>query len=407
MTDVDVRSRRVTRPQADGRLLVVAVVGAYLGTIALLRKAFDVDLWPYLGVNAETTVFYDARNVLAALECRRLGLDPLVDNPCDPGDRVLVYPRVWLLLRHLGLDQSHTVLVGSAFVVVLLAALLLLVGRLTTREGVVLAAAVCSPAVMLSVERGNVDVLLFALFVAAAFAWHRGRAWPLAPLLVALAAVAKLYGAFALPALLLDARTGRRRAAVLATAAAFAASLALTLDDLRTVAGAAEGGLLYSYGARILPGHLYHAVVPGEWERGTLVAQAIVALPVLVLLVLLGRRAWRTRESGSAPAPSPALLAFQMGTLVYLLTFLLRKNGDYRLVLLLLLLPQLLDWTRTVERRRSGRLGVVAVLLALYAGALSPWIGPWDELASWALAGVLVVLLAATLPRHVRAARAP
>jgi hypothetical protein len=41
-------------------------------------------------------LFYDARNVAAAADCwAALGFDPLVDNPCDPAGRVMVYPRVW------------------------------------------------------------------------------------------------------------------------------------------------------------------------------------------------------------------------------------------------------------------------------------------------------------------------
>jgi hypothetical protein len=45
-----------------------------------------------------------------------------------------------------------------------------------------------------------------------------------------------------------------------------------------------------------------------------------------------------------------------------------------------------------------GRIGFVAVVVGLYAAALSPFIGPWDELASWAIAGAFVTLLAATVP---------
>ena len=45
------------------------------------------------------------------------------------------------------------------------------------------------------------------------------------------------------------------------------------------VGRAPEGALPYSYGARILIGHLYHQAVPGEWQAGTVVAQAIAAIP--------------------------------------------------------------------------------------------------------------------------------
>jgi hypothetical protein len=52
--------------------------------------------------------------------------------------------------------------------------------------------------------------------------------------------------------------------------------------------------------------------------------------------------------------------------------------------------------TRDVHARRGldGR-----IVAGLYASALSPFIAPWDELASWAIAGAFVALLAATVPR--------
>lgn len=396
-----------TRPdranRVDGRWIVSVVVTLYLGVVIGLRQALAFDLWPYLGVNSAPSIFYDLRNVLAAIECRRRGLNPLEENPCDPSDRVLAYPRIWLLLRHAGLDQSHTAILGWCFVCLLMVSLLLLLGQLTVPQGAVVAAAVCSPAVMLSVERGNVDVLLFALLVGAAFAWPTSHVWPLGPGLVVLAAVAKLYGAFALPAFLLSRFAPVRALVVLASAAGFVVSLSFTSKDLAAVTRSPEGGLLYSYGARILPGHLYHALVPGEWEGGALLAQVIAVIPVLLLMAAAAAWAWRhmAPEAGDGMLASPSLVAFHMGALVYLGTFLARKNGDYRLVLLLLLLPQLLVWAAGSAgdtHRRVARHALGALTVALYAGALSPYIGPWDELASWWLALVLAAILTAALP---------
>jgi hypothetical protein len=337
-----------------------------------------------------------------------LGHDPLVDNPCDPSERPMNYPRMWLLLRFVGLYQSQTPVFGAVVVLLFVTSVLLLVGRLTLPQGALVAAALCSPAVMFAVERGNMDLVLFALLVLAVAAWQARSAATrlLSPALVLVAAAAKLYGAFALPAFAL---TGRRRwrwitAGAIALLAGY---LAATADDIQKVARAPEGGLLYSFGARILIGHLYHQVVPGEWRGGTIVAQAIAVVPLLVLSVAVWLRARRRLAPGDADAAAGggALLAFHMGALIYLGTFATRKNGDYRLVFLLLTLPLLLAWAspRTPEpRRRAARAGLGAVLAALWLGALSPYVGPADELASWAVAGLFVVLLAATVPplRH-------
>jgi hypothetical protein len=113
------------------------------------------------------------------------------------------------------------------------------------------------------------------------------------------------------------------------------------------------------------------------------------------------------RDHDAEKTDPPPLLAFHMGALIYLGTFATRKNGDYRLVFLLLTLPLLLAWAdaRMREpRRRAARAALGAVLAALWLGALSPYVGPADELASWAVAGLFVALLAATVPplRHRR-----
>jgi hypothetical protein len=387
----------------DGRIVVLVAVALYGAAVAIARTAWDVDLWPYLGVNSAPTLFYDARNVAAAADCWALGYDPLVENPCDPAARVMVYPRVWVFLHFLGVTQDRTLLFGGIVVVLFLASVLLLVGRLSPVQGFIVAAAVVSPAVMLAVERGNMDIFLFAMFVLAVFAWRaRDRVTTLlGPALILAAAIAKLYAIFALPAYLF---TGVRRArwAVFGGIAIMAVYLLLTLADFRQVMKAPEGGLLYSYGARILIGDLYHRFDPGEWAYGNLLAQGIAIIPVAVASVAIW--VWIRRR---VPTPSPTervgarMLAFHLGALTYLGTFVTRKSGDYRLVILLLTLPLLLEWGAggsAAIRTKLARAGLVAVVVGLWVGALSPFIGPWDELGSWAIAGVFVALLAATVP---------
>lgn len=394
---------RAVREGLDGRVVIAGVVALYFMAVAVARLVWGVDLWPYLGVKSAPTLFFDARNVAAAADCWAQGYDPLVENPCDPWARVMVYPRVWVLLHFVGLTQDRTLLFGGILVALFLGSLLLLVGRLSITQGGIVAAAVASPAVMLAIERGNVDLALFAVFVLAVFAWRaRDRVTPLlSPALIVTAAVAKFYAIFALPAYLF---TGSRRArwAFVGGIGLMGLYLLLTLDDVRQVMRSPEGGLLYSYGARILIGDLYHRFSPGEWLFGSLLAQMIAVIP----LALLAGAAWMwTRRRiglvSGLERMSPRLLAFHLGALTYLGTFATRKNGDYRLVFLLLTLPLLLEWTAgdgALRRTKLGRGGVVAVVAGLWVGALSPFIGPWDEMGSWAIAGVLVVLLAATVP---------
>jgi hypothetical protein len=387
----------------DGRLVIVVALAAYVLAVVGAWEIWQVNLWPWLGVPPGPSVFFDARNVLAALECQRLGYDPLIENPCDPWQRPMFYPRVWLALQWLGLNQSHTNAFGALIALLGVASLLLLLGRIGVGEGIVVALAVCSPAVMFALQRGNMDVLLFAVLAVGVLLWRRGTpaSRVLSPTVVLLAALAKLYPVLGLPAYFL---VRNRRAAVVAAAgcSAFLVYVAITLQDVLTVARTATQGQYYSYGARILLGLVYHQVVGQNWEGASTIAQALTLIPVAAVL---GGLWWSSRRMApeTGPPATGSLLAFYLGALIYVGTFTVFKNYDYRLVYLLMLLPQLFAWVRggqLDERLRLlAGLGLACMLVELWIGALSEPLGLADELVSWALAGLLVALVAATAPR--------
>jgi hypothetical protein len=89
------------------------------------------------------------------------------------------------------------------------------------------------------------------------------------------------------------------------------------------------------------------------------------------------------------------------GSFIYLGTFAIGKNFDYRLVFLLLTLPQLCAWARIPTHRLSSlaSVSVVAILVLLWVGSLSQLLALWDELASWIVAGLLTAVAVATVPR--------
>jgi hypothetical protein len=390
----------------DGRSVVLGCVALYLSLVAGLRALWDVDIWPWLGVPSGPSIFFDARNVAAAVECSRLGHDPLVDNPCDPWGRAMFYPRVWLVLRATGLEQRHTVLFGAVVVTLFVLLLLLLLSRLSLVEGLVVAVAVCSPAVMFAVERANMDLVVFSGLALAAVVWRRGSAAAeyAAVAIVLLMAVAKLYPAVALLAFLPVQRRGTRAAAG-ASLLLFAAYIMATRDDVATISSTATQGQYYSYGARILLGRFYHGVVGDQWGGSRTLAQGLVLLAAILLA--LGLWLWLRHRSHQSPADVPLpetsdLIAFRMGALIYVGTFVIGNSFDYRLVFLLLTLPQLLRWPapRPAVRKRGNlpAATLAVVMAALWIGTLSERLRLADELVSWTLAGMLLVLLVRSAP---------
>ena len=387
-------------PGVDGRLVVAGAVAAYLAAVAAGRTLWGVDLWPALGVPSGPSLFFDARNVTAALECRRAGLDPLRDNPCDPWGRTMFYPRVWLLLRFVGLDQSDTDGFAVALCLAMLVVFCLLAGRVPGGTGVVLALAACSPAVMFAVERTNMDVALFSVLGLAALVWRRGEGADgvVAPALVLAAAVGKLYPVFGLVAF--PATRSRRAAlAAAAAAAAFGVYVVATLDDVLLVSRTATQGQHYSFGARILLARAYQAVAGEPFGGAALAAQAVVLLAVAAVaggLWLVARR----RHPPTPPATTDGpLLAFLLGTAVFVGTFAIGNSFDYRLVVLLLTLPQLTRWVRDGGGQRpAAAAALLSTVALLWVGPLSQPLRLADEFVTWATVALLLRLAARVVP---------
>ena len=398
-----IRQLLTWRPEIDGRVILTVAVATYLGIIAAGRLAWGVDLWPYLGVPPGPSLFFDARNVTAAWESARLGYDPLYESPRDPWHRPLMYLRPCLLLGVLGLDQSHTFILSAILIAAMFGSFALLIGRVAAGTGLLLALAVCSPAVMLAVERANMDIALFSIVTVSILLW-RGLPVPAqvaSPILVLVGAAAKIYPVFALPAFVVSGSRGAARAALLCLPA-FGIYCAYNLRDIAHVAEIATQGEQFSYGARILPAHLYHQLGIARWSGPAVLKQVIAVVPLAAISAVIVIRvqrhlAPRRRETTVASAP---LLALHAGALIYLGTFAAANNFDYRLVFLLLALPQLIEWACMPTHRLSSLASttLVAIMVLLWVGSLSQWLNLWDELASWAVAGLLAAVVAATAP---------
>ena len=392
----------IYRPDIDGRIIVAGALAVYFVVVAIPRLFWGIDIWPRLGVPSGPSLFFDTRNLTAALECRRLGFDPLVESPCDPWGRPLNYPRVWLVLRWLGLNQSHTTVLALFFILLFLGSVFLLFGRMSLGKGVLIALAVCSPSVMFAIERANMDIVVFTLLVIAVLAWRTPSRWVEAasPFVVLLGATAKIYPVFGLPAFLFVRRRGPALAAILC-AAIFAVYAFATIQDIQAIARIAPQGEQHSFGARILPAAIYHRFVSDRWEGGVLIKQLVAIIPLVGASLFVWLRGRRRLAEPDQNAGSSARLAFYLGSLIFLGTFALGNNFDYRLVFMLLTLPQLFDWVTDPADPRGWLAGVtiVVVLTLLWIGALSGPLRLTDEVVTWATVGLLVALLGASVPR--------
>jgi hypothetical protein len=354
-----------------------AVAASLAGYFLLLLALGGQPEWDRLGVPDLQPSFADLRSVTSAWECDRAGTPVLPVNPCDPyGDRPANYPRLWLAPSGLGLGQGSTVALGVASAALFFVALLYVLARGRARGPLLCAAIAISPGVMFAVERGNVDLLLFAL-VALALALFRGSAAARAAshALFLLAAMLKLFPVFAWGVL---ARQPRRAAiaSCLVLGSAFAVYVAVIADTIREIARVAPQEVGLSYGADVLFDSL------GAGDAATWIALVVAGVAIALLA--------RGRPGAAAAGDEFAVDAFVAGAGVYVASFALWHNFDYRMIFLLLALPQLTIWAG--ERDRSPvpapRLMVGALVATLWLSLLlrtDPLGFSIDELANWIL----------------------
>lgn len=398
------------RATFDGRWIVLALLACYFAALALTGPLTTFyQRWRHAGVYAQTPAFIDLHVFAAAQTELAGGGDPYVSNPTDPQRRPFNYPRVWLTFMRFTATPNVIATIGVAFALAALTAVLAFWGRLTPGEGIFGGLLLCSPAVMLGVERGNTDLLIFALV--ALGLGVRGR---IASVVWLLAAALKLFPVLAFGALLDRSwRAWTRKVAV--PLALFALYLIYTFHDLGFVLRNTGAGWVQSYGAKVpvaaaVQALRYYGLGAIDFQRWALTA-TLIALGGLGAAVLIGWRLGPAPEPASvlpedhdAPvASTPALrllTGFRIGALIYVTTFLVGTSFDYRQCFLLLTVPQLFLWVR--EPRGARRtLAVVALGSLLLSVGMNYVVAGWpgffiNETAGWALFFVLGALLAAT-----------
>lgn len=410
------------RTLLSGRfLLAVAFVGAAVGAgvvwISDRSFALWVEMWSRAGVPVLLPTFADLRAYTTAWECDRAGIDVFVSNPCNPWGRVLYPPRLPAELGFLGLGESATVPLALGVIAAFLVSVLVVAGPLRYYEVAVYAAIIFSPSVLLGVERANTDLLMFALLTLVLVTVRSDgplRAVSYGSLL--LAAMLKLYPILAAGVVF---RQGRRRAleAGLAVFVPFAIYLFVVREDFTLVQNRMRLAA-NSWGAPVLPMELG---ITGPRETlfvvSGLAAAAVVATGLAILL--------RRRPASAEETRARSLDAFWIGAGLYVGTFALGSNFNYKLVCLIFAVPQLLSWAR--EGWGPGRksrvpfpaLAVLATVGMFWVGVETPvvpvlgekliwarqvWF-PFDEGLAWVMFAYLAMALWLTFPRGLVAVR--
>jgi hypothetical protein len=399
-------------------LLIETCVLIWVVLISLFLTVGSDAVWGFWNVPKQILPFLDFRLIPGTAQTLRMGIDPTVSNPGDPIGRLFNYPKVWYLVFYTGVSQDDTFWVVISLIVIFFLSAFAFPGKLKILDVLLLLGLLFSPAAMFLYARGNVDLAFFSL---CALALLINDLSPYASLvLILIGAVFKIYPIFMLSVFLKQEKK-RFWYLILAGLLIFGGYILLTFKDFQTDWNITQRGFDYSYGANVLVLHFRHEfnvfllkTFSHTWtDRFLDYGPYVVAIFVFLAAVIPG--VFFTVAPKAASQRN--LDAFRVGAAIYICTFLMGNNWDYRLVFLLFTVPQILEWAavKDVKMRTLSIITMVMIFAACWYLVLSLLItniGLLDllrnplfligEVAKWGLFAGLTVLFFASAPEWLK-----
>lgn len=374
------------------------------------QHVISTPIWPAF---ADLRIMANGWNETAA------GFDPLRMDADAPSYN---YPRLWLLAGKLGLGTDDVPWLGVLTAVLFLAAVFAVMRSAPGWTRLLVAALLASPAIGLGLERGNSDLLIFALVTPALLADVSARNWRSlgASWLVVFAGMLKLFPVVLLPAGLIRASRSAWISASIGILA-FVVYLSATHEDVGAAIAKTERAPKESYGLNVATDILTESWTLQEPATAASTASDSQAtndrqkaarwIAGALLLAALAATGWRRTRlallgSAAAPESSPntAIKLFLGGTTIFLVTFLFAHNWAYRLLFLIWTLPLLGHELHNGSWRRRAWAGATLALVGTACWFATRDSGPglwWAHAACFALVPVLVLIAGTVL--HERA----
>jgi hypothetical protein len=381
------------------KIFIFSAVAIALAALFTMSLAFKMTgQWRALGVPALPEIFSDTRYVTSAWDCvRSTGCDVFVHGGQWSG---WVYPQSWLWFSTLGLGSEHTMAIGFLFVSIFLASVWIIARQATTFESAVLAALLLSPPVLLAMERGNVDLLIFAIVVLAVHFLQRGslvhRSMSFS--LISVATLLKVYPVAAFSVFLTLKPESWKR--VIGLVCIVVIGFAATAGELNRVGQLIPQPWDIAVGSKVFLFAVIDNYKSSAWSEtveSNLTAFWATAVGIgIVVALFLTKFLLRKNLSGNDRHPI-ILHLFVVGASIYSLCFITSSSYDYRLIFLLLVFPQLFFWRSSGEMSRWVGSGLIWGCIALFfSGPLTypPMFFVINELLGW---GVFVSLLSLVL----------
>jgi hypothetical protein len=308
------------------------------------------------------------------------------------------YPPIWLLLGKLGISGVDTSWLAICIEIPALILFVVLLRGYSIGLGFVALLLVLSPSVVLGFERGNIDILEWTLVCLAALLFSERRKFLIASTAILTLAIAiKFFAVFCCAIILRFTRSAGMAGLVLITfTAGYLYSLAPVLPLIRSITPITPD---VSYGYPILFNRLEFFYAPRlgidvSGLTNSWIPTVCVGC-VLIMAFIISCFVWRRRHQWCRLSDDRNGTAFLFGGGIFCGTFLfLGTNFTYRLIFLLLCLPQLFDWLKNPDgSRRMSYVLLGCCIISMWLKFHPEYTLHVNQISDWALFGIFSMLL--------------
>lgn len=335
----------------------------HLGSYAVIGKYFQIDPKPY---------FVDLRVLLSGIDAIREGMDPYT-VACLDGKPHFNYPYIWGVLSLLPFfTVSNLLHIGFGMALLLFGGLYSYVGRLGLFDSIAYTLIFLAPAVMLGVERGNCDLMVFLLLLIPLLC---GNSRTFVASMILLTGMLKLFPIGAVGCLLGkgEARRGSSLWLPMGVVVTFLTYLILMKENIILVSQKTPrpAGRL-SYGLGAIP-----SMITSRFPKhATLIAAAFGVFLLAVLGLVVSFRFVREELGTMTIDTGRKGMSYVIGSAIFLTTCVIGFNWEYRLIFLSLTMPQTLKWLAEGKLAAYGLLVLtILILWQSFIGAQLPLIG--------------------------------
>lgn len=308
----------------------------YLGSYTVISNFFGIYSIPY---------FVDLKVLLCGLDAAEVGADPY-KAICYNGNPIFNYPIAWTIFSSIPfLDEGNLIYLGISMGVLVFIFIFLFIGKISLTESIIYSVIFISPAIILGIERGNCDLLIYMMLF---IPFVKSKVSPITlGIVVLITSILKLYPIGALVGLLFNNNNKFNNKLIIFSTILllFIVYLILFRENIAVVSSQTPRPFYgFSYGFGNIPSLLIKNFPSFEF----LIIIGCVVLFVIQFFVLsiLFSKSLRSLVIMN----NNKGYAFIAGCCIFLITSVIGYNFEYRLVFLLFTIPQILIWLKTSDK---------------------------------------------------------